>query len=103
MSASSSSGAPKGKAASGARGASKPASDATELGSNDGQIIIGSFNYGIQQSMLEGRNKDIVVERFVSVCTKMVGFADLDVLLGCEVGGSGEGFRLNIKAFDKKT
>ena len=93
MSASSSSGAPKAKAASGARGASKPASDATELGSNDGQIMIGSFNYGIQQSMLQGRKKACVVDRFVSVCTKMVGFADLDVLLGCEVGGSWEGFR----------
>ena len=61
MAASVSARAPKAKAASADRGVSEPASDATELGSNDGQIIIGSFNYGMHQTMLTGGKRDVHV------------------------------------------
>ena len=65
--------------------------------SNGGQVVtvaVGSFNFGVAQNMLLpdpwARRHE---ENFRRVCEDMVDFGNLDILFGCELGGSGEGFR----------
>ena len=65
------------------------------------KFAVGSFNFGVDQKMLQGkpferRHRD----NFVRVCAKMVQEGNLDIVFGCEVGGSGKGFRcefINVK------
>ena len=57
-------------------------------------VRVGSFNFGVDQKMLlpepwERRHE----ENFRRVCEDLVDFGNLDILFGCELGGSGEGFR----------
>ena len=60
------------------------------------KFVVGSFNFGVDQEMLQ----DLATtscrqlrENFVHVCANMVLLGDLDILFGCGLGGSGQGFR----------
>ena len=65
--------------------------------SNGGRVVtvrVGSFNFGVDQNMLQ-RERWVRKHRgnFKRVCAEMVRQGNLDIMFGCELGGSGKGFR----------
>ena len=71
-------------------GASPPG--ATSNGGPVVKVAVGSFNFGVVQTMLlpdpwAKKHRD----NFKRVCAKMVEEADADILFGCEVGGPRQG------------
>ena len=78
-------------AASSNPGASQPG--ATSNGGPVVKITVGSFNFGTDQNMLlpdpwAKKHRD----NFKRVCAEMVFQGNLDIMFGCELGGSGKGF-----------
>ena len=62
--------------------------------------MVGSFNFGILQSMITGGNKEKYCAEFARVCAKIVQEGDCDLLFGCEVGGFRQVFlnaSINVK------
>ena len=57
-----------------------------------GQIVVGSFNFGLLQSMITGGGKDKYCAEFARVCAKIVEEGNCDLLFACEVGGFRQGF-----------
>ena len=73
-------------AASYSPGASQPG--ATSSGASWVEFAVGSFNFGVDQKMLQGKP----FERrhrgnFARVVAKMVEEGNLDIVFGCEVAG----------------
>ena len=79
--------------ASASRGASQPAG-AREgaAGEQKPFLTLASFNFGIDQGMLNGNRSVKHCRTFTRLCVKIVDAVDADILLGCEVGGFREGF-----------
>ena len=73
-------------------GASQPG--ATSIGGPSVKFAVDSFNFGVDQHMLQ---PDPWARRhranFRRVCAEMVDQEKLDIMFGCELGGSGKGFR----------
>ena len=72
--------------------------------SNRGPVVtvaVGSFNFGVDQNMLKPeRWAKKHCANFRRVCAEMVFQGNLDIMFGCELGGSGQGFRcgpINVK------
>ena len=74
--------------------------DASQLGgsssadASDGTVCvfrIGSFNVGVNQSMLTGKNCYGYVKRIKSIITTCVVDSALDIMNLCEVGGHKQG------------
>ena len=58
------------------------------------KVAVGSFNFGVVQTMLlldPWAKKHC--DNFKRVCAEMVFQGNLDIMFGCELGGSGKGFR----------
>ena len=56
-------------------------------------IRIGSFNIGVTQKMLEGKNKNRYLHNIDDVITLCVQDHALDMMCLCELGGHREGFQ----------
>ena len=72
-------------------------SDAAQLGESSGTksvsvIRLGSFNIGVYQSMLDGKNKDTCLRKIEDVITLCVQDFALDIMCLCELGGHKQGF-----------
>ena len=79
--------------ASASRGASQPAR-AREGAAREQMpfMTLASFNFGIDQGMLNGKRVAKHCQNFARLCVKIVDAVEADVLFGCEVGGFRGGF-----------
>lgn len=77
-------------AASVSPGASQPG--ATSSGASWMEFAVGSFNFGVDQQMLQGNPFERKHRgNFVRVVAKMVEEGNLDIVFGCEVGAPRQG------------
>ena len=56
-------------------------------------VTIGTFNYGVMENMLVGKNSKKHLSSIARVWYKLVDEGDLDLCFGCEVGGHKQGFK----------
>ena len=75
-------------------GAAQPAIAAPQLESEQpADLVVGSFNFGMPQTMFQGKNVQRHVKNFQRVCETLVDLGDLDLLFCSEVGDSLQGFK----------
>ena len=56
-------------------------------------VVLGTFNVGLDQAMLRGRNQGSHIKNFRQVCSKAIDANNLDCFFSCEVGGHRQGFQ----------